>query len=158
MLSYHPNASKCRNHQQCSLASRKRSEKEEFESINIEVPKERYPLPSDKEFFGPTSGGQKVAPSSAVGRINKRMDKSLSLVTPMSSNSPKDVMLTGANSPIMKKITTPASRSSIRRKADNVEGSHRAISRAVSFSAEESQLDSPLKLADKIEDLKLVDV
>ena len=66
-------------------------------------------------------------------------------------------MVSGANSPITKKITTPASRSSIRHKAENLDGSHRAVSRAVSFSAEESLLDSPLKLADKVGDLKLVD-
>ena len=45
------------------------------------------------------------------------------------------------------------SRSSIRRKTD-LEGGKKAISRAVSFS-QESELDSPLKLAEKVKDLKL---
>ena len=59
MLDYNPRAPRRRGHQQCSLAPKDWPKDDEFESINIEVTKEKYPLPSDKEFFG-SSGGAKV--------------------------------------------------------------------------------------------------
>ena len=87
-----------------------------------------------------------------MGRLSKKTHNSLSVKEPESLENTKGLFKTESVSPQLNK-DTPMSRSSIR-KTDR-EGGKKSVSRAVSFSQDESELDSPLKLTEKVKDLKL---